>query len=393
MNTIEDKLAFISIKSNKRLVLERIIIYVLCVMTMVPLGYGVYKLLMLWDYKKMKYYIEHDIMQGYDKLYDYTVSIQNDEIKNTEDFPLWTRDILSWEYSAFEKGKMPRYSKPAMGNIPFSFTSIEKSENGYDIKKYIAEGIAYKTLTSDWEFLKKEDEPANVYNNAFHHLNETFSDYKLLKGSNDDITLLLPPSAYIANKKGYNESHISSKFHSIDNKYKESEHYRVHTSGLKSNGYVETYRSLAYYSYEERYLQIKEHPYNQLGKIILFFTGSVMILSYLCLIIYIPFVKRKLRLSGYIWITEKKSDVIIFQNPILRKSKVRIINVNEDKTFTYSFSKDGSRILLSNGDIYTLKTILSKKNTISRSNIESIEMRTGNEVSIYHNLNNVKHFL
>ena len=80
MSTLEDKLAFVHIKSHKRQVLQRITIYVFFIMMLIPLGYGVYKLLMRWDYNNLKHYIEYDIMQGYDKLYDYTLSIQDDEI-------------------------------------------------------------------------------------------------------------------------------------------------------------------------------------------------------------------------------------------------------------------------------------------------------------------------
>lgn len=87
MNTLEDKLAFVHIKSHKRQVLQRVTIYALLIMMLIPLGYGVYKLLMQWDYNNLKHYIEYDIMQGYDKLYDYTLSIQDDEIKDIKDLP------------------------------------------------------------------------------------------------------------------------------------------------------------------------------------------------------------------------------------------------------------------------------------------------------------------
>ena len=152
MSTLEDKLAFVHIKSHKRQVLQRITIYVFFIMMLIPLGYGVYKLLMRWDYNNLKHYIEYDIMQGYDKLYDYTLSIQDDEIKDIKDLSYFDKQERSASYALFNpswkndafKSKMPRYSEPYKDNTPFNITCIEKNKDGgYDIKQYAALGIVY----------------------------------------------------------------------------------------------------------------------------------------------------------------------------------------------------------------------------------------------------------
>ena len=134
MSTLEDKLAFVHIKSLKQQVLQRITIYVFFIMMLIPLGYGVYKLLMQWDYNNLKHYIESDIMQGYDKLYDYTLSIQDDEIKDIKDLSYFDKKERSASYALFNpswkndafKSKMPRYSEPYKDNTPFNITCIEK---------------------------------------------------------------------------------------------------------------------------------------------------------------------------------------------------------------------------------------------------------------------------
>lgn len=403
MNTLEDKLAFVHIKSHKRQVLQRVTIYALLIMMLIPLGYGVYKLLMQWDYNNLKHYIEYDIMQGYDKLYDYTLSIQDDEIKNIKDLPSWEKEekhigsllLLgsSWKNDAF-KSKMPRYSEPSMSNIPFSITCIEKNKDGgYDIKQYEALGIVYKYPSPSksspiYSYLTQEEAPKNVYNEAFECVCKDLDEYKLSKGSNNDIISILTPSGYTANKAGYDKSHTTSLFHSIDGQLRTIEFpYGRSTYGYGANGMgnVKTDRYTTYYSYSDRYLQIQEHPYNQLGKIMIFCIGAIMALCFISLIICIPLIRNKLRLSGYIWITNDKSEAIVFYNYILGVPKIRLISNNKDNEFTYSISKDGSRILLSNGDIYTLK-VIAVENAANCDNITSIELRKGENISTYYKL-------
>ena len=233
-------------------------------MMFIPLGYGVYKLLMQWDYNNLKHYIEYDIMQGYDKLYDYTLSIQDDGIKDIEDLPSWEKkeksigSLLlsgpSWKYDAF-KTKMPRYSEPS--NTPFSITSIEKNlDGGYDIKTYNAEGIVYKTQAPIFEVLKEQEKPKKVYNDAFEYLiNEEFNEYKLSKGSSCGIKSLCTPLGYTANKKGYDETHITSKFHSVDRQRKTKDlisGYPQGDYGYNGRGNVYNDKNITYYSYSER---------------------------------------------------------------------------------------------------------------------------------------------
>ena len=396
MNTLEDKLAFVHIKSHKRQVLQRVTIYALLIMMLIPLGYGVYKLLMQWDYNNLKHYIEYDIMQGYDKLYDYTLSIQDDEIKDIKDLPSWEKEekpigslLLSgpsWKNDAF-KSKMPRYSEPSMSNIPFSITCIEKNKDGgYDIKQYEALGIVYKYPSPSksspiYSYLTQEEAPKNVYNKAFECVCKDLDEYKLSKGSSNDIISILTPSSYTANKAGYDKSHTTSLFHSIDGQQRTIElPYGRSTYGYGANGMgnVKTDRCTTYYSYRDRYLQIQEHPYNQLGKIMAISTGVVMFLCFLCLFICIPHIRKRLRLSGVIWMRDSKYNAIIFQYPMLGKPRIRFISENDDKAYSYTTSKDGNRILLSNGYIYTLCI------TQCKDNIESIELRRGETVVTYY---------
>lgn len=393
MSTLEDKLAFVHIKSHKRQVLQRVTIYVFFIMMFIPLGYGVYKLLMQWDYNNLKHYIEYDIMQGYDKLYDYTLSIQDDGIKDIEDLPSWEKkeksigSLLlsgpSWKYDAF-KTKMPRYSEPS--NTPFSITSIEKNlDGGYDIKTYNAEGIVYKTQAPIFEVLKEQEKPKKVYNDAFEYLiNEEFNEYKLSKGSSCGIKSLCTPLGYTANKKGYDETHITSKFHSVDRQRKTKDlisGYPQGDYGYNGRGNVYNDKNITYYSYSERYLQIQEHPYNQLGKIMTICIGVGMALCFLCLFICISHIRKRLRLSGVIWMEASKSNAIIFQYPVLGKPRIRFISENDDKEYSYTTSKDGSRILLSNGEIYTLCITQLKDN---------IELKRGETISTYYDLNRMK---
>lgn len=393
MSTLEDKLAFVHIKSHKRQVLQRVTIYVFFIMMFIPLGYGVYKLLMQWDYNNLKHYIEYDIMQGYDKLYDYTLSIQDDGIKDIEDLPSWEKkeksigSLLlsgpSWKYDAF-KTKMPRYSEPS--NTPFSITSIEKNlDGGYDIKTYNAEGIVYKTQAPIFDVLKEQEKPKKVYNDAFEYLiNEEFNEYKLSKGSSCGIKSLCTPLGYTANKKGYDETHITSKFHSVDRQRKTKDlisGYPQGDYGYNGRGNVYNDKNITYYSYSERYLQIQEHPYNQLGKIMTICIGVGMALCFLCLFICISHIRKRLRLSGVIWMEASKSNAIIFQYPVLGKPRIRFISENDDKEYSYTTSKDGSRILLSNGEIYTLCITQLKDN---------IELKRGETISTYYDLNRMK---
>lgn len=393
MSTLEDKLAFVHIKSHKRQVLQRVTIYVFFIMMFIPLGYGVYKLLMQWDYNNLKHYIEYDIMQGYDKLYDYTLSIQDDGIKDIEDLPSWEKkeksigSLLlsgpSWKYDAF-KTKMPRYSEPS--NTPFSITSIEKNlDGGYDIKTYNAEGIVYKTQAPIFEVLKEQEKPKKVYNDAFEYLiNKEFNEYKLSKGSSCGIKSLCTPLGYTANKKGYDETHITSKFHSVDRQRKTKDlisGYPQGDYGYNGRGNVYNDKNITYYSYSERYLQIQEHPYNQLGKIMTICIGVGMALCFLCLFICISHIRKRLRLSGVIWMEASKSNAIIFQYPVLGKPRIRFISENDDKEYSYTTSKDGSRILLSNGEIYTLCITQLKDN---------IELKRGETISTYYDLNRMK---
>lgn len=401
MNTLEDKLAFVHIKSHKRQVLQRVTIYALLIMMLIPLGYGVYKLLMQWDYNNLKHYIEYDIMQGYDKLYDYSLSIQNDEIKDIEDLSYFDKQerstsmqlfYPSWKNDAF-KSKMPRYSEPSMSNIPFSITCIEKNKDGgYDIKQYEALGIVYKYPSPSksspiYSYLTQEEAPKNVYNKAFECACKDLDEYKLSKGSSNDIISILTPSSYTANKAGYDKSHTTSLFHSIDGQQRTIElPYGRSTYGYGANGMgnVETDRCTTYYSYRDRYLQIQEHPYNQLGKIMIFCIGAIMALCFISLIICIPHIRKKLRFCGYIWITNDKSKAIVFYNYMLGGSKIRFICNDKDEVFTYTTSKDGSRILLSNGDILALKAFAVKNPRVSDV-FESIEIRK-DENSTYYKL-------
>lgn len=402
MSTLEDKLAFVHIKSHKRQVLQRVTIYVFFIMMLIPLGYGVYKLLMQWDYNNLKHHIEYDIMQGYDKLYDYSLSIQDDEIKNIEDLPSWEKEVKSfgsllldgpsWKYNAF-KTKMPRYSEPSMGKSPFSITCIEKNKDGgYDIKQYEALGIVYKCPSPSksspvYSFLTQIDAPKNVYNKAFECICKDLDGYKLSKGSRNDIISILTPFAYISNKAGYDEEHTTSLFHSVDRQERTIElpnGSRTFGSGMDARGNVDTDRCTTYYHYSDKYLQIQEHPYNQLGKIMTICIGVVMALCFLCLFICIPHIRKRLRLSGVIWMGDSKSNAIIFQYPMLGKPQLRFISENDDKTYSYTTSNDGSRILLSNGDIYTLCL------TQFKDNIESIELKRGETISTYCDLNRMK---
>ncbi len=402
MSTLEDKLAFVHIKSHKRQVLQRVTIYAFFIMMLIPLSYGVYKLLMQWDYNNLKNYIEYDIMQGYDKLYDYSLSIQNDEIKDIEGLPYFDKQerstsmqlfYPSWKNDAF-KSKMPRYSEPSMSNIPFSITCIEKNKDGgYDIKQYEALGIVYKYPSPSksspiYSYLTDEEAPKNVYSEAFECICKDLDEYKLSKGSSNDIISILTSSGYTANKVGYDESHTTSLFYSIDRQGRTIElpyDRSTYSYGYNGRGNVKTNRCTTYYSFEEHYLQIIEHPYNRLGKIMIFCIGAIMALCFISLIICIPLIRNKLRLSGYIWITNDKSEAIVFYNYILGVPKIRLISNNKDNEFTYSISKDGSRILLSNGDIYTLK-VIAVENAANCDNITSIELRKGENISTYYKL-------
>ena len=395
MSTLEDKLAFVHIKSHKRQVLQRVTIYAFFIMMLIPLSYGVYKLLMQWDYNNLKNYIEYDIMQGYDKLYDYSLSIQNDEIKDIEDLSYFDKQerstsmqlfYPSWKNDAF-KSKMPRYSEPSMGNTPFSITSIEKNKDGgYDIKQYKTLGIVYKYPSPSksspiYSYLTDEEAPKNVYSEAFECICKDLDEYKLSKGSSNDIISILTSSGYTANKVGYDESHTTSLFYSVDRQGRTIElpyDRSTYSYGYNGRGNVKTNRCTTYYSFEECYLQIIEHPYNQLGKIMVISTGVVMFLCFLCLFICIPHIRKRLRLSGVIWMRDSKSNAIIFQYPMLGKPRIRFISENDDKAYSYTTSKDGNRILLSNGYIYTLCI------TQCKDNIESIELRRGETVVTYY---------
>lgn len=403
MSTLEDKLAFVHIKSHKRQVLQRITIYVFFIMMLIPLGYGVYKLLMRWDYNNLKHYIEYDIMQGYDKLYDYTLSIQDDEIKDIKDLSYFDKQERSASYALFNpswkndafKSKMPRYSEPYKDNTPFNITCIEKNKDGgYDIKQYAALGIVYNYPSPSksspiYSYLTQEEAPKNVYNEAFECICKDWDEYKLSKGSSNDIISILTPSSYTANKAGYDKSHTTSLFHSVDRQgrtielpYDDRGTYVYGTNGM---GNVKTDRYTTYYSYSDRYLQIQEHPYNQLGKIMTICIGVVIVLCFISLIICIPHIRKKLRLFGYIWTNDNKSEAIVFYNYMMRSSKIRFICNDKDEIFTYSISKDGSRMLLSNGDILVLKVFTAENPKVSDA-FEYIKIRKDENISTYYKL-------
>ena len=406
MSAIEDKLAFVHIKSHKWQVLQRVTIYSFMIMLLIPFGYGMYKLLMLWDYNYLKHYIEYDIMQGADKLYDYTLSIQDDEIKDIKDLSYFDKQERSavsalfnpsWKNDAF-KSKKPRYSEPTLANVPFSITCIEKNnEGGYDIKEYTAEGIVYNYPSPQknfplYSYLTQEEAPKKVYNEAFEYICNDLDGYQLSKGSSDDIISIFPGFnsllfSYTANKAGYDETHMTSLFHSIDKLHRTKELYYGRTTfdyGYSGMGNIKTDRYTTYYSYKERYFQIQEHPYHQLKKIMFISIGVIIIICSLWLITYFPHIRRKLRLSGYLWITSSKSEVLIFYNYILGIPKIRFISNDKDEMFSYSTSKDGSRILLSNGDIYTIKITPTKNSTINDNCVESIEIGKDGNIFTYY---------
>ena len=71
---------------------------------------------------------------------------------------------------------------------------------------------------------------------------------------------------------------------------------------------------------------------------------------------------------------------------MFRGSKIRFISNDKDEIFTYSISKDGSRILLSNGEIYTLKVILYENSTISDNCHEYLEIKKDGNLFTYYKL-------
>ena len=155
--------------------------------------------------------------------------------------------------------------------------------------------------------------------------------------------------------------------------------------GTNGMGNVKTDRYTTYYSYSDRYLQIQEHPYNQLGKIMTICIGVVIVLCFISLIICIPHIRKKLRLFGYIWTNDNKSEAIVFYNYMMRGSKIRFICNDKDEIFTYSISKDGSRMLLSNGDILVLEVFTAENPKVSDA-FEYIKIRKDENISTYYKL-------
>ena len=90
-------------------------------------------------------------------------------------------------------------------------------------------------------------------------------------------------------------------------------------------------------------------------------------------------------MSGYILVTDSKSEAVIFYNNILGRPKVQFINNDNNDIFTYSTSKDGNRIMLSNGDILVLKVCLSEDSADGYS-VKSIEIRKCENILTYYKL-------
>ena len=66
-------------------------------------------------------------------------------------------------------------------------------------------------------------------------------------------------------------------------------------------------------------------------------------------------------------------------------SKIRFICNDKDEIFTYSISKDGSRMLLSNGDILVLKVFTAENPKVSDA-FEYIKIRKDENISTYYKL-------
>ena len=360
---------------------------------LIPLGYGIYKLLMVWDYNNLKHRIEWDIMNGYDKVYDYELSSYNeykieniDKIRHNHGSKSGRDDIMSsallnslygvdWLQIAVNRN-MLRYSDPP--EEPFRITSIEKNGvGGYDVKQFACLGIGYKTSEPSYtspiyDYLSDIDDPKQIYSDTFKYLSENkFSLYNFIDGSSDNIYSILFPwfKTVSYSRKGYDEVYTHSLFHYVNSQDKGG----VSGRGCKRIERLQWERFECFYEVQEDYLQIYEHPFSPLEDIIKITFSVLIVLSSLILILYFPHIKNNLKLTGQIWVNLPATEALIFLSPIIGKPRIRIIKIDSDNTFTFKYSKDQCKILLSNGEIYSL--IIQQND----ENVECLELRKGLE--------------
>ena len=372
MTTVENKLSFIKIESKNKQLLKCLCIYALLICMIFPLGISVYYFIKDRDYKTLQGLIENDILQGKDKIYDYKKSNHSkhkiEVLKpgiTTEGFgSMLFPELQSCQQIASNR-KMLRYSSPDFRVTPFCFISIEKNdEDGYDIKQIIAKGIGYKTESPHpsspvFDFLTDLDNPNNVYEKAFQYIHEnSFSSdpsYYLAKGSYDEIIKLIPPSSYAVSR--YDDVHITSKFHSIDFQYKNSTSYGTYCSGGNGTGHIYTDRTETYYLQKDNFIRIIEHPKSKLMEISLSVTTLVFIICLLYMFCgLLPSAKKNLALAGKIWVNTDKTHALAFSYKPFIKHQIRIISTTSDDTYTFKYSYDNTKILLSNNQIYSLKS-------------------------------------
>lgn len=377
MTTVENKLSFIKIGSKNKQLLKCLCIYALLICMIFPLGISVYYFIKDRDYKTLQSLIENDIMQGKDKIYDYKKSNHSkhkiEVLKpgiTTEGFgSMLFPELQSCQQIASNR-KMLRYSSPNSRATPFCFISIEKNnEEGYDIKQITAIGIGYKTeaphpTSPVFNFLTDLDNPNNVYEKAFQYIHEkSFSSdpsYYLAKGSYDEIIKLIPPSSYTASR--YNDVHINSKFHSIDFQYKNFQYENSPTYGTSCSGgsatrHIYTDRTETYYLQNDTFIKIIEHPNSKLKKISLL---AITIVFIICLLYFfcklLPNTKKNLSLAGKLWVNTDKTQALAFSYTPFIKHQIRIVSTTSDDTYTFKYSYDNTKILLSNNHIYSLKS-------------------------------------
>ena len=82
--------------------------------------------------------------------------------------------------------------------------------------------------------------------------------------------------------------------------------------------------------------------------------------------------------AGKIWVNTDKTHALAFSYKPFIKHQIRIISTTSDDTYTFKYSYDNTKILLSNNQIYSLKSYKNEED------IECISLIDGDlEVKYY----------
>ena len=393
MSYLLDNIPFIKISSKKSQLSVHLILLIFIALMVFPLALVVYKTMMSFDKKSLIARIDEKVMRGHNSIYDYNFDLLDDYeivplkpvrlkpkmlLEDGSVNPEWRHmDINKYDYVdtiyffilgdnslkriARERGAF-RISDPNLiqgrkrylpNNIPFIFVSIEKNyDGGYTIKKRVSLGIGYKQKDNGYFFLR--DEPRRVYSETIHYLNENdYSRYHYLDGSMNSILDLLPPEAYRVDQ--YDQTHITSKYHSIDRQYRETSGTSFPSSGSDGTGFVYDERTETYYSDSERFITVVEKRNCKLG-LIFIVVSTLLFLSIIILIFCydLPSFKRKLQYSGYLWVSEDGENGLIFNISPIGKNELRILDASGERSSKFIFASDYSSIKLSDGRIMKL---------------------------------------